>query len=83
MDAVELEQFAVTLADLFFDVAIPQVSSEAEGAVRLLVQGNVIRPFELVAAMSLSRGFTAGEPLLRVQPLQLQEAVPSAHCRVW
>jgi hypothetical protein len=47
VDSVELEEFAVSLTDLFFDVAIPDVSSEAKGAVRLLVEGDVVRAFEL------------------------------------
>ncbi len=38
---------AVILANLLFDVTIPEVSSEAEGAVRLLVEGDVVRAFEL------------------------------------
>jgi len=47
VDPVEPEEFAVILADLLFDVAIPEVSSDAIGAVRLLVQGDVVRAFEL------------------------------------
>ena len=47
VNAIELEELAVSLADLLFDVIIPEVSSEAKGAVRLFVQGNVVRAFEL------------------------------------
>ncbi len=43
MDSVELEEFPVALANLVLNVTIPQVSSEAEGAVRLLVQVDVVR----------------------------------------
>ena len=35
------------LADLLFDVTLPEISSQAEGSIRLLVQGDVIRAFEL------------------------------------
>jgi hypothetical protein len=37
VDPIELEEFAVILADLLFDVAIPEVSSEAVRAVFLFV----------------------------------------------
>ena len=45
--AIELEEFTVSLTDLLFDMTLPKISSEAEGAVWLLVQGDVIRAFEL------------------------------------
>jgi hypothetical protein len=44
---VELEEFTVSLANFLFHVTIPEVSSQAKGAVGLLVEGNVIRAFEL------------------------------------
>ena len=47
MDPVKLEEFAVILPNLLFDVAIPEVRSEAEGVVQLFVHGDVIRAFEL------------------------------------
>src|ERR1039458_6624238 len=47
VDPVKLEEFAVSLADLLFDVTLPEISSEAEGSIRLLVHGDVVRAFEL------------------------------------
>ena len=47
VDPVELEEFAVIPANLLFDVTLPEVGGEAESAVRLFVQGDVIRAFEL------------------------------------
>ena len=47
VDSVKLEEFAVSLADLLFDVTIPEVSSEAERSIRVLVKGDVVRAFEL------------------------------------
>ena len=47
VNPVELEELAVSLADLLFDVPLPKISSEAKSAVWLLVEGDVIRAFEL------------------------------------
>jgi hypothetical protein len=43
----ELEEFAAALTDLLFEVAIPEVSSQAERFIRILVEGDVVRAFEL------------------------------------
>jgi hypothetical protein len=37
VNPVELEEFAVSLADLLFHVTIPEVSSQAVGSVRLFI----------------------------------------------
>jgi len=44
---VELEEFAVSLADLLFEVTLPKISGEAIGAVRLLAEGDVVMSLEL------------------------------------
>ena len=46
VDAVELQQPTEVAADLLLDMAIPPVGREAVGAVRLLVEGNVVGAFE-------------------------------------
>jgi hypothetical protein len=46
VSCVELEQFAVAFADLFFDVAIPPVAGQAVGSIGLFVEGDVVRAFE-------------------------------------
>ncbi len=46
VDPVELQEFAVSLADFSFDVAVPKVSGQTKCAVLLLVQGDVIRTFQ-------------------------------------
>jgi hypothetical protein len=46
MDAVELQELAVARPHLLFDVPVPQVGREAEGAVGLLIYSDVIRPLE-------------------------------------
>jgi hypothetical protein len=62
VDPIELEKFAVSLADLLFDVPLPKISSEAKGAARLLVKCDVIRAFELdhVIAFGLVFVITSG-----------------------
>ena len=57
MDAVELEELAVILADLFFDVTLPEISSEAKSSLRLSIQGDVIRAFELDDVIALGLVF--------------------------
>jgi hypothetical protein len=47
VDPVELEEFAVSLTDFLFDVTLPKISSQAEGAVGLFVEGDVVWTFEL------------------------------------
>jgi hypothetical protein len=47
VDPVKLEESAVSLADLLFDVPLPKIRSQAKGAIRLFIQGDVIRTFEL------------------------------------
>jgi hypothetical protein len=46
VDPVELEEFAIPLSNFFLDVTLPKISSQAEGAVCLFVQGDVIWSFE-------------------------------------
>ena len=62
MDAVELEELAVSLTDLLFHMPLPEVSSQAVGSIRLFVQGDVIRAFEPddVIALELVARITAG-----------------------
>jgi hypothetical protein len=45
--SVELEEFAVALTNFFLDVTLPKISSQSKGSIRLFVQGDVIRAFEL------------------------------------
>jgi len=47
VDPVELQRLSVFLANFFFDVAIPEVSSQVERSIRVFVQGDVVRAFEL------------------------------------
>jgi hypothetical protein len=47
VDPVKLQQLSVSLANFFFDVAIPEVSSQVERSIRVFVQGDVVRAFEL------------------------------------
>ena len=47
VDPVELEKPAVSLANLLLDVPLPKISSEAKGAIWLLVEGDVVGAFEL------------------------------------
>ena len=53
MNPVELEEFAVSVTDLLFHVTIPEVRRNAIGSVRLFVQGDVIRAFELDDILAL------------------------------
>ena len=72
VDPVELEEFAVSFANLLFDVTLPKISSEAKGAVCLLVEGDVVWPFELndVIAFGLVFVITPGFGVLEQgQPL--------------
>jgi hypothetical protein len=52
VNPIELEEFAVSFADLIFDVTIPEISSEAEGSIGVFVHGDVIRAFELNDAIA-------------------------------
>ena len=52
-NSVKLQQLAVALADFIFDVAVPEIGSEAERAVRLFVQGYVIGAFQLYDVIAL------------------------------
>jgi hypothetical protein len=47
VDPLELQRLSVFLANFFFDVAIPEVSSQVERSIRVFVQGDVVRAFEL------------------------------------
>ena len=47
VDAVKLQELAVVGADLVFDMPGVKIGGEAEGAVGLAVEGDVIRTFEL------------------------------------
>ena len=47
VDAVKLQELAVTRADFLFNMTLPQVSRETELAVWLLVYGDVIGAFQL------------------------------------
>src|ERR1035437_2176956 len=47
VDPVELEEFSVSLADLHFDVTLPEIRSQAKRSIWLLVEGDVVRAFEL------------------------------------
>ena len=78
VDPVELEEFPVALADLVFDVAIPEVSSEAEGAVWLLVEGDVVGAFELddEVAFGLVLVIAPGVSVLEQGQLQLLNGQP-------
>ena len=57
VDAVELEELAVSLADPLFHVTIPEVSGEAIRSIRILVQSDVIRAFELNHVIALGLVF--------------------------
>jgi hypothetical protein len=46
MHAVKLEELSVILADFLFDVAVPKIGGQAERAIRLFVQRDVIWAFE-------------------------------------
>jgi len=53
VNTVELEELAVSLADLLFHMPLPKVSSEAKGAIGLLVHGDVIGALELDHVIAL------------------------------
>ena len=57
MDAVELEELAVILANLLFHMPLPKISSQAKGSIRLFVQSDVIRAFELDDVIALGLVF--------------------------
>ncbi len=46
VDAVKLQELPVALTDFLFDVAVPEIRGEAERAVRLFIDGDVVGAFQ-------------------------------------
>lgn len=46
VNSVKLDQLAVVFPDFAFDMVVPKISGDAEGAFRLSVQGDIEWPFK-------------------------------------